>query len=178
MPSTHAQGTHCTFLTGKAPPDLASGPQGLSPPRNHARQRHSIALPPSESSSLSPRNKAPWLVNREVNCCGKAAATRQGSSFLSYSPDADARLHQSPGSWVVRTKPPTAAAATHPMPVLAESSHHLPRARREGAGRELAQGSEAATRAAWKAHTMGQCVTRPSTGPGDGRGSTLLPLSF
>lgn len=45
-----------------------------------------------------------------------------GSSCLAYSPNTGARLHQSPESWVGRTKPPTAAAATHPRPVLAEST--------------------------------------------------------
>lgn len=100
-------------------------------------------------------NKTLWLVNREVSCHGKVAATRRGSSFLTYSPNTDARLHQSPEIWVVRTQPPTTAAATHPLPVLAESTHHLLQALRKGAGRELAQESEAATRAAWKAQYNG-----------------------
>lgn len=51
----------------------------------------------------------------------------------------------SPESCVVRTKPPTAAAAPHPMPVPAGSIAAPPTGSEERAGRELAQGSEAAT---------------------------------
>lgn len=67
-----------------------------------------------------------------------------------------------------------------PIPCLCQQSppHHLPQALRNGAEREPAQGSEAATRTASKAQYNGAVYDPARSWASQGRGGTLPPFSF
>lgn len=134
-----AQGHAGTLLWAYSPSGASSHPEitprGSAAP--HATQGVQLTEPQETRLTVGQQRERSAVVE------GSLLPRAQLPSHL--VPKHGCQATPSPESWVVRTKPPTAAAAPHPMPVPAGSITAPPTGSEERAGRELAQGSEAAT---------------------------------